>query len=108
MANAMRNLFARMGCANNTATFISAANDGGINNLQALGNLTDSDVDQLAVSVRRPGGLLAGAPHPGFRIPCPAAKKIKLAAFCVRYHRRINEALVPADVTNANINPYAE
>ena len=83
-ANAVRNMYTRMGFSQAAATEI--CNEQGYDSLDELKLLSDSDVVELCKVVRRPGGQIpdpvAGPPNmmanPGIPISLRAEKNMKL------------------------------
>lgn len=106
--NAMRTALQRLGFTVPAAHAIT--DDQGMDSLDELRILEDSDVENLCKVVRRPGGTVPGAdadapavPNPGISVSLRAENNLKLAAFWLRHRWRISRATAPQDVTIANI-----
>jgi len=99
-AAAMRQVFTRLGFTQEAATSIVDVQ--GIDSLEELRILSDSDVENLCKVVRRPGGtLIAGGeevPNRGISVSLRAENNAKLAAFWLRHRERISRPTAHADV----------
>ena len=105
-AAAMRQVFTRLGFTQEAATSIVDVQ--GIDSLEELRILSDSDVENLCKVVRRPGGTLVDAdgeevPNRGISVSLRAENNAKLAAFWLRHRERISRPTVHADVQLAAV-----
>ena len=113
---ALRTALTRMGVSNNVAQEITDTQ--GINTLDELKILTDTEIETLCKAIRRPGGTmpnpavaaaggvaaaqLAGIPleiqNTGHVISARAENNLKLAAYFLRFKERTSRTVTAADV----------
>ena len=79
-AVAIRDALQRMGFSANAA--LAVTNEQGIDDMDELGVLTDTEVENLCKVVRRPGGAnTAGVANPGHAVSLRAENNLKLACY---------------------------
>ena len=107
MAAVMRLMFGRLGVANLARQ--SIVDEQGIDSLEELRVLKDSEVSNICKVVRCPGGMIHAAggrpavPDHGEMISLRAENNIKLACFWLRHRIRVVRTTTVAEVTMANI-----
>ena len=111
MANvAMRSAFQRLGFSIEAATRITDTQ--GIDSVEELQLLTDSDVENLCKALKRPGGTIqvAGAnqPDPGVQVSLRAETNLKLACYFLRHRIRTSRVSHAQDITIANTRSVRE
>ena len=77
----------------------SAVTDQGFDDPEEFRQLTDSDVDRLCATIRRPGGQVAGNPNPGVLIGQNHALRLKQLAYYLRYLHAANRPWSAAAAT---------
>ena len=104
----MAQAFMRLGLSVGSGN--SAANDQGIDTIEELRRLKDSDVDELCKAMRRPGGYVAnpnagqdGQPpliaNPGHAVNLRTQNNIKFAAYWLRLREKTSRPTTPQDIT---------
>jgi hypothetical protein len=107
MANFMRDMFRGLGVSDNAC--ISMVDEQGIDDLDELRVLKDSEVTNLCKVVRRPGGMLEpvggrpSLPDHGEMVSLRAENNIKLACFWLRHRIRVGRTTAIGDVTLARV-----
>lgn len=107
-AVAMRAAFVRLGFTNAAANDIAA--DQGIDSVDELSLLTDSEIEALCKVVRRPGGTIANpqagvagqpptVPNPGKTVSLRAENNMKLAAYWLRFRANTSRTTTAAEIT---------
>jgi hypothetical protein len=115
--NALRQAYVRLGFTVAAATSIIA--DQGIDSLEELQVLRDSDISNLCKVVRRPGGTIAnpqaGAPGQNPEIPNPgipaslrAETNLKLGSFWLRHQAKVSRSVTAVDITLAAVRRLRE
>lgn len=106
---AMRTMFERLGFTANAATLI--VDTQGIDSLDELRLLKDSEVEGLCKVLRRPGGMVANNAvaiaaggnaminNPGTLVPLRAELNLKLTCYYLRHRVRISRVTAPGDIT---------
>ena len=107
MANitVMNSIYQRLGFTVEASNLLSRAQ--GMNGIDDLSLLTDTEVDTLCKLVCLPGGMLlnpagrAGAQMsaPGCAISMRAIMNLKLACYCVHHQTRTSRICTPVNVT---------
>ena len=112
---ALRAALARLGFSAASCTFITDSQ--GLDSLDELKLLTDSEIESLCKVVRRPGGTMAnpaaGAagqpaliPNPGLPVQLRAELNLKLACYFLRYKDRTSRDVLAADITLPNVREF--
>jgi ribosomal protein L29 len=114
-AVAMRAAYVRLGFTQEAALLIT--DDQGIIELEEIRLMTDPEVVNLCKVLRRPGGTMmvpnaAGVnvqvPNPGNKVSLLAENNLKMACYYLRHRARVSRAVVPVDITLANVRSIRE
>ena len=108
----IRAMLQRVGFSAAAATYIT--DNQGLDTLDEMKILTDTEVENLCKVIRRPGGVIpnpaagqagvpAEVPNHGLQVPLRAENNLKLACYFLRYQERTSRAVTPVDVTLVNI-----
>ena len=95
----IRAIYTCCGLSEITATAI--VNEQGIDTLEEIRFLKDSEIDSLCKVVRRPVGTVAGigagpnVTNPGTPVPLHAKNTLKLAAYWLRQQEKFSRDVVP-------------
>lgn len=88
--------------------------DQGIDSLDEIRYLKDSEVENLCKVIRRPGGTInnpageGNIPNPGESVSLRAENNLKLMAYYLRHRARVSRQTQPADITLENIRSVKE
>ena len=102
MNAAIRSVYTR--CGFSKAATAAIVNKQGIDTLEEIRFLKDSEIDSLCKVVRRPGGAIAGAgvgqvvANPGIPVSLRAEKSLKLAVYWIRQQEKVTRDVTPADI----------
>ena len=72
-------------------------------NMVTLAGFNDDDAEALCASLRKPGGVLAGAPNPGVYVPARAEANLKMACYMARDLERTQRAVDPAFISQGRL-----
>ena len=114
---AMRQLFQRLGFTQPAAR--AAVDDQGMNALEEVRLLTDTEAENLCKVIRRPGGMVpnpladnprqpAQIPNNGAGVSLRAENNLKLAAYWLRYKEKTSRQVNHADVTLESVRSIRE
>ena len=115
---ALRQALVRIGFTNPAAQYITDLNGGGLNTLDSFRYFTDTQVNDLCDTVRRPGGMIpnpapaAGAPaqvpNRGIPVSAQACSNLKLMCYMLRFKHNTRRPVVPVDINVDSIGRLRE
>ena len=101
---ALRTALTRLGFSNQAATYITDVQQ--LDNLEEFRILTDSEVEDLCKTIRKPGGTIANPvaggpdiPNPGIPVPLQACNNLKLMCYFLRFKKRTSRTITAATIT---------
>ena len=99
----MRGALTRLGFSNDAASDI--VDNQGIDSIEELRLLTDSEVEILCKVVRRPGGAAANGAgqNLGTSVSLRAENNLKLAAYWLQYREKTSQATLSNQITLENV-----
>ena len=115
--NALRTALGRIGFSVDARNEITDAQ--GLDELEKFSYLTDTEVENLCKTIRRPGGTVdnpdaegagqpAVIPDHGIRISLIAVSQLKLMCYYLRFKQRTSRPLTAQEITVENVQRYRE